>query len=280
MKEGIYLNLPMEDYRKAEGVSQSELKEFGRAATPLHFRHRKKKEPTPDMEFGTVCHAAILQPELLESAYHLKPETYPDEKGNQKPWMGQANWCKQWLKDHSDRPVMTKADMVRVAAIATNARKLEMFSAALENGQTEVSFFKRDDETGLMLKARCDLLAETADGSTWIFDPKKVQSGEANQEDFGRQAYNLGYLIQAASYLEITGASKFVFVPFDDEAPYAACLWEPDSDAIAFGYREWRRLLREYNQCVRSDAWPGYPIGIGKLKLPSFVVTPASKLKI
>jgi hypothetical protein len=113
-------------------------------------------------------------------------------------------------------------------------------------------------------------VANTDDGSTWIFDPKKVQSGEANERDFGKSCATYGYHIQSASYLEITGASKFVFVPFDDESPFDACQFELDADALRLGYREWRRLLLSYSKCVKEDHWPGYASGVRKIALPKW----------
>jgi hypothetical protein len=272
--EGIYRHLPFADYKAAEGISQSELKRFGEAATPLHYKALQPKEPTPDMEFGTVCHSAILTPDKFTESYHLKPEEYPAEvKGVavNKPWNGNADWCKQWLAEHDDRPVMTREQLVKVGRIVERVKRLPEFGAALQHGQTEVSFFQRDEETGLMLKARADLMASARDGTTYIFDPKKVQSGEANQNAFGKSAYSYGYHIQASSYLSITGATRFIFVPFDDSEPFDACQWEPDYDFRLHGLHEWRRLLRAYADCVQKNEWPGYEPGIGFLRLPSFV---------
>lgn len=277
--EGIYFGLPAEEYHAAEGVSKSLLFEFASAASPLHFRHRDPKVATTDMEFGTVCHTAILQPELLQSAYYLRPDEYPSVPKETKadpfpaaemvPWQGNANWCKKWLKSHADRPVLTKEQEAKIAPIQNRVRSLPEFGEALKHGKTEVSFFKQDEETGLMLKCRCDLLSEDSTGKTWIFDPKKVQSGSA-VEDFRKQAFNLMYHVQCASYLSITGASRFVFVPFDDDKPFDACQFEPDYDMRTEGYREWRRLLLAYAHCLKTNEWPGYPTSIQPLSLPEW----------
>lgn len=273
-EEGVYRDLPEQVYRAADAISQSQLKEFGEYATPLHYKARKLKVATPDMEFGTACHAAILQPERLHLAYHLRPDTYEAEvKGKtvRKPWHGGADACKAWLAEHSDRPIMTQEQLNKLPRIRERLLALPDFGAALKHGQTEVSFFKMDEETGLMLKARADVVAPAADGSTWLFDPKKVQSGEANERDFGKSCAGFGYDIQCASYLTITGASRFVFVPFDDESPFDACQYELDSESFNAGYREWRRLLLAYAKCLRENKWPGYPEKIRKLSLPDWV---------
>ena len=126
--------------------------------------------------------------------------------------------------------------MVRVNKIADRIRFIPEISAALKSGQKEVSFLKRDPETGLMVKCRADLVAVDASGLTWIFDFKKVQSGEASERAFQKSCADYGYFIQASYYLNITGASRFVFVAFDDDEPFDACMYEPDNDALAAGY--------------------------------------------
>lgn len=272
--EGIYPNVPESVYRAHEGISQSELKEFGNAATPLHFKALKPKEATPDMEFGTVCHAAILTPELFDQSYHLQPEEYEAEvKGKKvmKPWHNGADACKEWVKSHSDRPIMTVEKIERVKKIAERIRYIPEVKAALENGMKEVAHLKLDPETGLMMKCRADLMATDQAGLTWIFDFKKVQSGGATHAEFSKSAADYGYFIQAHYYLTVTGASKFVFVPFDDSEPFDACLFEPDRDSLILGYRKWRRLLNDYARCKREDIWPGYPSSIQTLTAPKWM---------
>jgi len=271
--EGVFTDLPAEIYHSANAVSKSLLWEFHEASTPLHFKHRKKKEATADMEFGTVAHCAILQPDLLHAAYHLRPETYEAEirgKLVTKPWHGSSDTCKVWIASHQDRPVMTQEQLNKLPMIRERMLALPEFGSALKTGQTEVSFFKRDEETGLMLKCRCDLVANTTDNQTWIFDPKKVQPGEANERDFGKSCATFGYHVQMMSYLAITGASRFVFVPFDDSEPFDACQFELDQDAQNAGYQEWRRLLLAYAKCVKEDRWPGYLSGVRKIALPKW----------
>ncbi len=275
-EEGVYPDLPEAVYRAADAISQSQLKEFGEYATPLHWKARKPKEPTPDMQFGSVAHCAILQPERLHLAYHLRPETYEAEvKGKTvyKPWHGGSDWCKEWLDKHSDRPIMTQEQLNKLPKIRERLLRLPEFGAALrsKDAQTEVSFFKMDEETGLMLKARADLVATTASNETWLFDPKKVQSGEANERDFGKSCAIFGYDVQCASYLSITGASRFVFVPFDDSEPFDACQYELEREDFNAGYQEWRRLLLAYAKCLRENKWPGYPENIRRLRLPEWV---------
>jgi len=272
--EGVYTDIPEEIYRAAPGVSQSELKEFGDAATPLHYKTREPKEVSEDMEFGTVCHAAVLQPERLASSYFLKPTEYEaEERGKMvlKKWNGNATACKEWMEDHKSRPVMTMEKLERVHKIAERIRYIPEFKGALDIGQREVAFMKRDPVTGLMLKCRVDLMAMDVNDTTWVFDLKKVQRGCATHEEFSKSAGNYGYFIQASFYKFVTGATKFVFVAFDDSDPYDACMFEPDAESLEIGTQQWRKLLTSYAQCVKEDLWPGYPSGLQPLSVPKWM---------
>lgn len=272
--EGEWLDLPMEVYRAAPGVSQSTLKEFGNSATALHFKTAKPKVQTKYMKLGEVGHIAALESDRLKEAYYLRPDTYPAVvKGVtvNKDWHNGADWCADWMKKHSDRPVLTAEEEAKLPKIVAGLAKLEEFSSALANGQKEVSFFKRDSETGLLLKARCDLVATDSDGFSWIWDLKKCQVGGATHAEFSKSCFDYGYHIQCAAYRYITGASRFVFVPFDDAEPFDAAQFEPDSDMISAGWKEYRRLLNAYAACVTSGEWNGYSHEIAPLMLPGWV---------
>lgn len=271
--EGVWLDLPAEVYRNAPGVSQTLLKDFGEHATPLHFRSGKPKKVTEDMEFGTICHTAILEPGNLASAYYIQPDEYPAVVKKQdvmKPWHGWADFCKDWIKDHSARPIIDKEKEARIPKIVKRVSELPECGSALQHGKREVSWFKRDEVTGLLCKCRTDLIADDRNGLRWIFDLKKVQVGCASGEEFAADAYARGYHIQAASYLKITGADRFVFVAFDDNEPFDAAQWQLGPEDMEAGAFEYRRLLDAYAECVKSDKWPGYKPGINALKFPAY----------
>jgi hypothetical protein len=258
-KEGVWLNLSAEEYHAAPGVSQSTLKEFDSYATPKHYQARKPRVPNEAMQFGTVVHTAVLEPERLAGSYYVRPERFT------------AGAKEKWLAAHRGKPVITKSNEAAIPKIVERVKALSPFAAALKCGHREVSFFKRDLETGLLLKCRVDVLAaEDESEALWVFDLKKVQSGKATADEFGRSSMDFGYHIQAASYTRITGAAHFVLVPFDDGAPYDACQWEPDADMMDWGAFEYRRILNAFAECLRTDSWPGYAGEIGSLCLPKW----------
>lgn len=269
--EGVFPGLSAEEYRAAPGIGQSMLKKFAAEPTPKHFMESltHPEEPTESMEFGTVLHAAILTPHLLATSFYTRPQFYESGKGP-KPWHGGADFCKTWVADHKDRPVLSFDQTIKIPKIVDTVMSLPIVGDIIRTGQKEVSFFKRDEETGLLLKCRVDCISTSTDGETFIIDPKKVRRAYATAERFGASCAEHGYDIQQASYLAITGASRFVFVAMEEEAPFEAEMWEMDAGDVAEGFSKWRKMLRAYAEAVADGTWPGYSRTIKRLKLPAW----------
>lgn len=278
--EGVFYGLPAETYHKAPGVSQSTLKDFDDAGSPAHWKASPRKKPTADMEFGTICHTAILEPEKLATAYHVQPTHYPVMKkdvptGEMKPFRGGSTWCDEWTEKHSDRTIIDQHQADGIPKIVEAVTRIPNVRYALKHGQREVSYFKRDAETGLLLKCRPDIEVLDLDKDKILFDPKKIQSGAGCSRDFVDQVMNFGYHIQCASYMQITGAKGFYFVPFDDDEPYDACMWPLGAELLELGMKEYRRILNTFAECVKADGgkgrWPGYDQSAKPLVAPGYV---------
>lgn len=268
--EGVYPDLSFGEYRSALGIGQSMLKAFDAEPTPAHFLESlsRPKEATEDMEFGTILHAAILTPELPK-AYHVRPKEYPTKEGP-KPWDGRATYCKDWKKDHADLPCIDFAQEEAIPKIVDRVMSLPVAGDMLRAGQKEVSFFKRDEETGLMLKCRVDCIATDTDGTTHLLDLKKVRRAYAAPDRFSTQCADLGYSVQCSSYLSVTGASRFIFVAMESEPPFEAACYELDAEDILIGLDKWRGMLRRYAAAIADGTWPGYDRTIKRLKLPAW----------
>ena len=74
-------------------------------------------------------------------------------------------------------------------------------------GKAEQSFWWTHRETGLPCKARCDYVVDDM-----VIDLKTTGEGGANPDKFTRSIVNFHYHLQAAHYLQATGAKRFVFI--------------------------------------------------------------------
>lgn len=284
MKNEVIENMPIEDYNAAPGVRQSNLKLMAKSALHCHYaEEHPDNESTPDMDMGTVLHCAVFEPNRLNSCCYVKPSTYPHtDKGvtTEKPWNGNANFCKDWLKEHKGRIIIPQE---------TYGRVMQMRDAVLSNpdvalamkgkGRFELSMFAEEAvildafaTIRLQLKCRPDYEVGNA-----FIDLKKCR--DASAEGFAKSVINFGYDVQAHSYLNIADSlgsclprriEHFLFIAVEDEPPFANALYELNLSSLLDGRSKYTRWLRRYAECVRDNNWPGYPRGVQYLDTPAW----------
>lgn len=268
--EGIFENIPAEAYRAAPGESNSEIGLL--AVSPLEY-HRIKtgqitREVTDAMERGTVMHASILE---ARREFHVRPETYgPDAK----PWHHAAKECKAWMEAHSDKPVLTSAQAIKITQAEEYVRSHLLAGPLVCGGVSEVSIFARDHESGLLLKGRCDKLHRCDDYWT-VVDLKTTQ--DASTVAFVRSIQTYRYHVQAAMYRRILLANgapfvRFFFVALQmDELPLVN-VRELNPRAMDLGDEVLDADLAFLKECRANNRWPEWrdsnPAGVGIIDLP------------
>lgn len=277
-KEGVFYDLPDADYRKAPGVSNSMLKNIAldgdEPGSPAHFA-AAFHDPTEDTDalfFGRMVHSRILTPCDPLPGIVAYPETYTNEKGEIKPWSGNAKVCKAWIEAQEAaglRPM--KPDAIRAMDGVVNAiTKDTTCEIAFRNGKAEVSVFKQHHTAnGMVLrKARMDWVPP----GPALVDIKTCQDARACE--FDRVLWSRRYYVQAAFYLDLWNECNpddkkdyFVFVVVEKSAPHAIQLFAMDPTDIESGRREYRRNLSLVIQCINSGEWPGYPQGVQPIKM-------------
>jgi exodeoxyribonuclease VIII len=132
----------------------------------------------------------------------------------------------------------------------------------------EVSFFWTDPATGIQCKGRADLVVPSYRA---IVDIKSTVDAAARP--FARDCRRYGYDIQAVTYLDgwkLAGGEpidNFVVIAVEKEPPYMAAAYEFSLDDLDAARDERARLMSIYDECRRSDSWPGYPGGLQTLTL-------------
>jgi len=246
------------DYFSHPGYSQSDLKAALDCPLTLYeFKHkggRQKLPPTPAMLEGTMLHSLILEPEEYIRTYA------PCAPRNTKAGKEQA----KELEALGMKPI-TQAQADKNTDILLRVRQHPTVSELLSQGQAEVSLFDVDEATGLQVKGRLDWL----NGDT-IIDLKTVGSGKAGPTEFAKQVANFKYHLQAAHYLELAKADRFIFIAVSREFPYQIATYELDSFAINEGRHLRRKALNLIASCEESNEWPGYTSDVQSLSLPSW----------
>lgn len=205
IEEGIYFDLPEAVYHNAEGLSCSGMKQL--AISPLNYWHKnynhtkEQEEESYPMRFGKAVHCRLLEPERFAREYttELCKEDYVEvldtmddmkgfltlhglpttakkkqelidrilESGHSAVIWGQEK--ARFESENEGKIILSKQEMARIEALAATALNDPFVASVVIGGMPEVSFFVRDPETGVMLKARMDYVrvAATIDVKTF-----------------------------------------------------------------------------------------------------------------
>lgn len=262
MEPGIY-DMPDSEYFAAPGLSQSGAKLLLEA--PAKFRAGFQKRSTA-LDFGRVAHAMVLgtgTPAVVVDADSWRTKAAQEARAEAKA---------------AGAVALLASEMETVTAMAAALRKHPVAAALLaQPGKPEQAAFTQDDETGVLLKGKIDLLPDAReDGRTILVDYKTAASADPSR--FGKAAADYGYHIQAAWYQRLVREARgdadtaFVFVLQEKEYPYLVSCVELDAEAQEIGAALMRRAIDLYDACATRDEWPGYPSDITAASLPVWYI--------
>lgn len=150
-------------------------------------------------------------------------------------------------------------------AIKGNKHALAAFS---QKGESELSLFWEDEETGVLLKCRPDFLP---------YDCKLVPDYKTacsvNPETFYGDFIKFGYHVQAAMYKEgikaVTGieVDSFFFVAQEKEPPYITQVYLPDNTIIHYGRKAAKKAINTYLECMEKGFWDTYTSHVIQMSL-------------
>lgn len=249
-------------YHSVEAVGSTLLKSFIEAPAKYLAAIGAESKQTDALRFGSLAHCLVLEGHLFSTKFAVSPEGI-DRRTKQ----GKLDW--KAFEERSEGKTLIKPDEFKKAkALANSVDKSK--GQYFRNGEAEISYFKKDLETGLILKSRVDYMV-TNEKDTLAIDFKTTVCSEPNA--FIRASFNLMYYIQAALYLEVTGCDMFAFIAAEKEAPYlTAGPFILGEEVLEFGQIEMRNALNRLAACKRDDIWPGYDQpGVITIELPGYM---------
>ena len=216
---------------------------------------------TKPMNFGKAAHDWLLVGETFLETIHVLSDSC-----NLQTKAGKAE---RDTAKAAGKVVIKAAEFETVKAMHAALQAHEFAGAAFRNGQPEKSLIWQDRETGVWLRCRPDFLPAAI---RHIPDYKTAVSSQP--EAFRKQAWNLGYHMQAALYLDgieaVTGTApkSFFFVVQEKEPPYVVTCIALDPIAIEWGRIQNRKAIATYAECLRTGKWPGYANEVVQVELP------------
>ena len=258
---GIFFDVPMAEYRAADGINVSSLKEM--AISPRHYLsalEETPEEPTEAQVIGTITHSAVLEDDF--SGFVVRPVGLDARTKDGKEWI--AAQRNPTIKQNIATNIAGMVNAVKNHAMATKI----LFG----NRKNEVCCWKIHPSTGLLLKGRADCVMTDAKNQTVIADLKTCQRGDARESEFSKQIFQWGYDLQAAFYMDLFEASFFCFVCVEKESPFAVQCFNLSAEALAIGRRKYEGYLAKVRQCKESGVWDAYGDDLKTISLPDWVV--------
>jgi hypothetical protein len=268
---GWYSDIPIERYHSPNictgySVSSTDLR-LCWAKSPAHMHaqwaenpKREVKSETRAMILGRCAHHMLLGEEQWSIRFVKQPETYHDRKSAQeKVWHNGATYCKFWTESQlkAGRTPVTVAELETIVKIAETLRLQPLINDDLLRGLIETSGFFRDDQTGLWVKVRPDVIPHS--GADFVDLKTAIDvTTPALQAAIRTRAYHQqGALIwEACDHLDQPFES-FILMFAETASPYCARAVPLHEDDLSRGRKQNRVEMRRIAACINEDHWPG-----------------------
>lgn len=216
-------------YFRLKSIDQSQLKQFLKnPADWAYHRLNDDHKPTDAMKFGTAFHAYLLGTSDVVSL----PEGESFRSKDNQKWRDEQLEAGNIIVSYNDMQLLKrmKEGIEQTSLMPEYPDYMEI----IEQGTKEQCIEWKDRQTGLMLKAKPDLIPV---GTDYLVDLKTAQKADA--ESFAKEVINYGYHIQTVFYRAAVAACKPEAFDRGSEAPSTmqfwvfektdACDWQPFS---------------------------------------------------
>ena len=258
-------------YRSDPAIAASDLKyaiDHGLEAFNI-YKYGKNNPPriaTPAMKFGSMCHKFVLEPKLFPVSYQLL-----DDKRTKAGKAQALALQEKGIETFTTSDMDTMKGMYKSLCLNEFTNKTIIWDTLKDTrGLAEQSYWWKHRETGLQCKCRCDYVIDDM-----VIDLKTTGEGGASPEAFTRTIASFKYFLQAAHYLQGTGAKRFIFVAVEKVFPYSVGVYELSPHFIERGYELQEQTLSDIKAAQESDIWAGYtdqaPEGIKTLTPPKWL---------
>lgn len=216
-------------YFRLKSIDQSQLKQFLKnPADWAYHRLNDAHKPTDAMKFGTAFHAYLLGTSDVVSL----PEGESFRSKDNQKWRDEQLEAGNIIVSYNDMQLLKrmKEGIEQTSLMPEYPDYMEI----IEQGTKEQCIEWKDRQTGLMLKAKPDLIPV---GTDYLVDLKTAQKADA--ESFAKEVINYGYHIQTVFYRAAVAACKPDAFDRGSKAPSTmqfwvfeksdACDWQPFS---------------------------------------------------
>jgi PDDEXK-like domain of unknown function (DUF3799) len=222
-----------------------------------HIEEEDDAEESAAFTIGRAAHHLYLGEDDFSLQFIERPAKLSTKDGY-VAWNGNRTEAITFMKQQkaAGRTVLTPNDVKKIRAMARSLAE-EPLAIDLLQGAVEQTLIAKDEETGLWLKARPDVIP-TSDGM--FADLKTTQSVVDIDLKWTMREY--GYNQQGALIWEICEMlgmpfDGFVLIFIEKKSPYCTRIVELTDDDLGRGRAQNRAMLRRIRKCLDSGSWPG-----------------------
>lgn len=262
MKPGVYPNLTNEEYHdNKESISRSAMMDFDKSPYTYWAKHlnpdRPNKDATPQMAFGSAFHAMILEPPTFDKKYVMKPEPVLLKNVGREAYEAYKKVV-EYLET-SNKKVLSNDEWINLIAMREKIHSSKQAIQLLNGGRIEHSLFWDDKESGLLLKARPDILHENM-----IIDLKTTSdaSPRAFQYDIVKYGYHIQFAMMrdAVEALEGRRINNFINIVIETKYPYRMGIYIMDGFAVDEGEIQYKQICLEIKESLITNTFEDYGI--------------------
>ena len=269
-KPGIYPHVPFDEYLAWDALNASTMKHVGKSPAHAKVEIDYPRPPTKDTDAGDAAHCGLLEPERLHADFAVRP-TGIDRRTKE----GKATWAKFVAENEGKTIIETREHWDMILGMREAGKRHPVFAELVANAKhREVSIVWEDESTGLLCKARPDLLT-TYKGWTVCGDLKTTR--DARPWSFARDVASYGYHNSAAHYLDGLAAlapreRRHMIAAVEKARPFAIRIYELTDSSIEQGRQENRVRMATWAECLKTGIYPAYSEEIEPLEIPAYAM--------
>jgi len=246
-----------QEYNQLPGLRASVIKAGMKSMKHMRWAATETIEPTPAMRWGTLIHAAVLEPKRYAASRAIFAG---DKRG--KAWT-------EFKDVNAPEWIVTQAENDELIAMQAAVLNNPDAARLLADGVAEEALWWTGDGYG---KAKCRMDWYNGGKHYWL-DLKSTS--RIDKRSFGTQCAQLGYDLQIGWYNEgfaclQAGAPDVYIIAVESKPPFDVAVYQVPRQVIEYGRARSTDLARKYAACCAAGVWPGVQPDMMPLEMPEW----------
>lgn len=236
---------------------------------------RYERNESPALAFGRAAHALLLGDEVFGERFAILPDSAPHRptatqvkaayRGRfSDSYLERVEFWEAFDSTAAGKTIVSETDMehIRLMSLALAAHPLV---GPLFDGHAEVSLIWQDEQTGVWIKARPDMLPRMEDVKGDLKTTADA-SLRAIMRDIGKHGYDMQAALGCVGCEIVLDRqiTSDVMVFVQKSPPYHISPVEIPEDALHWGKLKCRAAINRFAECLAKGDWPGPVEGVPK----------------